>query len=76
MPATAIPLRTITGLGARTMEDMLAHLEKLRVQITDCELIRDLATDPNKRDLFAKLALHYEVLAGEIEKAIASAKPG
>jgi hypothetical protein len=78
MPATTIGLPTTAGLVgvSGTMEDMQAHLEKLRVQIAECELIRDLATDPNKRDLFSKLALHYDVLAGEIEKAIASAKPG
>jgi hypothetical protein len=58
------------------MKDMQAHLEKLRAQIAECELIRDLAIDPIKRDLFTKLALHYEVLAGEIEKAMANAKPG
>ena len=31
------------------MQDMLAHLEKLRVQVAECEMIRDLATDPAKR---------------------------
>jgi len=58
------------------MKDMQAHLEKLRVQVSECELIRDLATDLAKRDLFAKLAEHYKVLAIEVERAIASANPG
>lgn len=49
---------------------MQAHLEKLRVQIAECEIIRDLATDPKKRDLFARLAEHHKVLAAEIEKAM------
>jgi hypothetical protein len=31
------------------MRDMQAHSEKLRVQISECELIRDLATDKAKR---------------------------
>jgi hypothetical protein len=53
------------------MKDMRTHLEKLRVQISECEMIRDLATDPGKRDLFAKLAEHFKVLAGEIEKEMA-----
>jgi hypothetical protein len=44
------------------MEDMVAHLETLRVQIAECEMIRDLATDPVKRELFRKLAEHYKVL--------------
>ena len=56
------------------MKDMLAHLEKLRVQIVECELIRDLATDSVKRELFNRLAEHYKVLAGEVERAIAASK--
>ena len=52
------------------MQDMLAHLEKLRVQIAECEMIRDLATDPAKRELFTKLAEHYKVLAAEVQRAI------
>jgi hypothetical protein len=56
------------------MQDMQAHLEKLRVQVAECEMIRDLATDRKKRDLFDKLARHFQTLALEIEKAIAEAK--
>ena len=54
------------------MQDMNAHLEKLRVQATECEMIRDLATDTAKRELFGRLAEHFKVLAGEIERAIAA----
>lgn len=53
------------------MKDMQTHLEKLQVQIAECEMIRDLATDPKKRELFARLADHFRVLAGEIEKSMA-----
>ena len=53
------------------MQDMKAHLEKLRVQIAECEIIRDLATDPEKRELFGRLAEHHKVLAAEVERAIA-----
>jgi hypothetical protein len=53
------------------MEDMVAHLEALRVQIAECEMIRDLATDRAKRELFTKLAEHYKVLADEVQRAIA-----
>jgi hypothetical protein len=56
------------------MKDMLTHLEKLRVQITECELVRDQAIDPEKRDLFNRLAEHHKVLASELERAIASAQ--
>jgi hypothetical protein len=56
------------------MRDMQAHLERLRVQVAECELIRDLATDLRKRELFGRLAEHYKVLAGEIEKTIVESK--
>jgi hypothetical protein len=54
------------------MKDMKTHLERLRVQMTECELIRDLATDNEKRELFNKLAQHFETLAAELERAIAA----
>jgi hypothetical protein len=53
------------------MKDMLAHLERLRVQTAECEMIRDLATDRAKREMFAKLAEHFRLLAGELEKEVA-----
>ena len=56
------------------MKDMLKHLEKLQAQIAECEAVRDLATDPSKRDLFNRLAEHHKVLASELERAIASAQ--
>jgi hypothetical protein len=52
------------------MRDMLAHLEQLQVQVAECEMIRNLATDKEKRELFDKLAKHYAVLAAEVERAI------
>jgi hypothetical protein len=54
------------------MQDMRAHLEKLRTDAAECALIRDLATDPEKRALFARLAEHLSGLANEVEAAIAS----
>ncbi len=54
------------------MIDMRAHAEKLRSEAAECALIRDLATDPEKRDLFARLADHLNVLAAEVERAIAA----
>jgi hypothetical protein len=53
------------------MQDMKAHLEKLQVQIAECEIIRDLATDLQKRELFTRLAEHFKVLAGELESELA-----
>jgi hypothetical protein len=53
------------------MQDMQAHLEKLRADAAECALIRDLATDPKKRELFTRLADRLMVLAAEVERAIA-----
>ena len=58
------------GWVGHAMKDMRMHLEKLQVQIAECEMIRDLASDPRKRELFTKLAQHFKVLAAEIEKAM------
>lgn len=52
------------------MQDMLTQLEKLRRDAAECELIRDLATDIEKRELFGRLAAHLSVLATEVEKAM------
>ena len=54
------------------MQDMKAHLEKLRKDAAECALISGLATDKMKRDLFARLSRHLTVLAEEVEKAIAA----
>ena len=56
------------------MQDMLTHLEKLRTDAAECALIRDLATDVRKRELFSKLAEHLSALAAEIESAVAAAR--
>jgi hypothetical protein len=55
------------------MKVMQAQLEKLRTDAAECALIRDLATEPKKRELFTKLAAHLSVLADEVERAIAAA---
>jgi hypothetical protein len=39
------------------MEDLRAKLEKLVIEAEDCELIGRVATDPDKRELFKKLAV-------------------
>ena len=57
------------------MKDMQVHLEKLRMQAAECEMISDSATDKTKRGLFAKLARHFEVLTAEVERAISTTKP-
>jgi hypothetical protein len=52
------------------MQDMQASLEKLKQDAAEAAIIRDLATDPVKRELFTRLADHLSVLALEVEKAI------
>ena len=56
------------------MQDMKAHLEKLRAEAEECELISKLATSPTKKELFAKLAAHHRALADEIERAMKAAQ--
>jgi hypothetical protein len=58
--------------GTGHMQDMRVHLEKLRADAAECALIRDLATDIRKRELFARLADHLSLLASEVEAAIAA----
>jgi hypothetical protein len=52
------------------MKDMCASLEKLRTDMAEAALIRDLSTDKAKRELYANLAAHLATLAKEVEKAI------
>lgn len=58
------------------MRDMQAQLEKLRTDAAECALIRDLATDQKKRELFSRLADHLEKLAQEVERAISAQGSG
>jgi hypothetical protein len=52
------------------MQDMRAHLEKLKSEADDCALISELAADRQKRMLFASLSRHLKRLASEVELAI------
>ncbi|MCK1733944.1 hypothetical protein IVA79_08245 [Bradyrhizobium sp. 138] len=58
------------------MKDIRAHLEKLQVQTAECEMISDLATDPKKRELFTRLADHFNTLAAELERALHEQQDG
>ena len=57
------------------MRDMLKRLDELRKDAADCELIRNLATHPNKRELFDRLAKDMTTLADQVETAIAANAP-
>jgi hypothetical protein len=50
------------------VQDYLSHLEKLRKEAAECALIRDLATDKAKRDMFDRLAAHLGTLADQLER--------
>jgi len=52
------------------MKDYQSQLEKLRRDAAECELIRDLATDKAKRELFDRIASHLTVLANQVEIAM------
>ncbi|MGX1164159.1 hypothetical protein AB7M16_000425 [Bradyrhizobium sp. USDA 372] len=58
------------------MKDYLAQIEKLRKDAAECALIRDLATDPAKREVFDRLACHLTVLADQVEMALLERKTG
>jgi hypothetical protein len=52
------------------MKDMQAHLENLRAEAARCAMISDLATEKKRREVFARVAEHLNVLASEVERAI------
>ena len=56
------------------MKDYQAHLEKLRKDAAECALIRDLATDHAKREMFDRLSRHLDQLADEVERAVKAPK--
>jgi hypothetical protein len=56
------------------MNDFLASIEKLRKDAAEAALMRDLATDPIKREMFGRLKENLNRLAGEFEKAMNRAK--
>lgn len=49
------------------MKDVKQRIEKLRFDAEDCDLISKLATVPEKREAFLKLAEDYRKMARELE---------
>jgi hypothetical protein len=66
---TASP-RSRLHKGAAPMRDYLAAIEKLRKNAAEAALIRDLAIDDAKRNMFARLHDHFNRLADEIQRII------
>lgn len=54
------------------MMDYLAAIEKLRKDASEAALIRDVAADTNKREMFDRLHEHLKRLADEIERSLNS----
>jgi len=52
------------------MKDYLTSIEKLRRDAAEAALIRELAKDKNKREIFDRLYQHLSRLADEVEKAM------
>jgi hypothetical protein len=52
------------------MRDYHASLEKLRNNAAEAALIRDLATDTTKREMYSRLHEHFSRLAHEVEAAM------
>ena len=52
------------------MKDYRASMEKLRKDAAEAALIRDLATDKVKRDMYDRLHRHFNSLADELEQAM------
>jgi hypothetical protein len=69
-------LLLISSRRGTAMKDMHQQLEKLIAQASECAAIAGSATDSKKRELFERLAAHFEVLAAEVKRAIAQAKSG
>ena len=58
------------------MKDYRASIEKLRKDAVDAALIRDLATDQVKREMYDRLHRHLNRLADEVERAMNAPKTG
>jgi hypothetical protein len=56
------------------MRDYQASIEKLRNDAAEAAMIRDLATDPVKREAFGRIHDHLNRLADEIEHAMRASK--
>ena len=58
------------------MKDYQTHLEKLRKDAAECALVRDLATDKAKQEMFDRLAQHLSELADEVERVMNTRQAG
>jgi len=54
------------------MKELEIQLEKLRSEAAECRVLSDVATDPEKRELFAKVGQHVAALVAGVEGALAA----
>jgi hypothetical protein len=54
------------------MQDLKTRYEKVLADAAECELIRDLATDTAKREMFGSLAQQYRQMAEALKREISS----
>jgi hypothetical protein len=54
------------------VKDYQASIDKLRKDAVEAALIRDLATDKTKREMYDRLHEHLNRLADEVERAMNS----
>jgi hypothetical protein len=52
------------------MQDLQAYLEKLHKDAVDCALVSKHAIDPQKKELFDRLASHLATLTSQVERAV------
>jgi hypothetical protein len=52
------------------MKDIETHLEKLRREAAECLVVSNLATDPEKKQLFARVAEHISGLASAVQNEL------
>jgi Asp-tRNA(Asn)/Glu-tRNA(Gln) amidotransferase C subunit len=53
------------------MKDIQTQLEKLRREAAECLVLSNLATDPEKRELFTRVAEHITGLASAVQNEVA-----
>ena len=58
------------------MQDLKARYEKVLADAAECELIRSLAADPDKRKMFSDLAQQYRGMAEALKQEIVRRQVG
>lgn len=59
------------GFFSADMKDLQTRAEQLFKEAAECDLIANLATDPQKRETFERLARQYRAMLDELKSDIA-----